>query len=136
MLQVSLPGGLSGASALTGDHSAAVTTNNQRTRPTPYDVDLQFQWDSSLDRRFRVQRESTTNLPGTRDSLKWNEGLFLKPENIPVSDEAGLVIVESHDRTGVGGISLPDEGLGVHRDGKMKDEHRNFAMPGWPIGSM
>ncbi|MDX2939024.1 hypothetical protein [Streptomyces ipomoeae] len=78
------------------NNPAAITASIDRTRQSPRDDDLQFEWDSNL-QLFRAQVDRTQNPAGRTTDLYSQQGLVLKLENIPIAEDAGLAVLEIHE---------------------------------------
>ncbi len=94
-----------GATELTSK-PAAVTTSIDRTRLSPRDDDLEFKWDSKK-QWFRAQVDRTQNPNGATTRLYPQQGLILTLGDIPVSEDAGLVVLEIHEMAGGGDGPVP-----------------------------
>ncbi|MFB7620303.1 hypothetical protein [Kitasatospora sp. NPDC056181] len=96
---------LSFSSPLTDD-PAAVTTSIERTKQRPIDDQLEFGWDNGR-LLFRAQFDQAQPHAARYPFLKSGEALVLKLENIPVAGEAGLSLLEIHEKAGGGDRNEP-----------------------------
>ncbi|MEU1423273.1 hypothetical protein [Kitasatospora sp. NPDC005751] len=88
------------------DNAAAVTASVERTYQSPFDDALEFRWDSAQG-HFRAQL-SQAQPPTRKNALLSSHGaLILKLENIPVSEGAGLTLLEIREKAGGGDANEP-----------------------------
>ncbi|MGW2376531.1 MULTISPECIES: hypothetical protein [Kitasatospora] len=97
------------------DNPSAVTASIERTYQHPLDDALEFAWDSVND-CFRA-RLSRAQPPTRKHALLAGHGaLVLKLENVPVSEGAGLSLLEIRDNAygGDGGVARRDGHFTTH----------------------